>query len=92
MLLILITFSNCLQIALQTLNILDRDGETLRKDNKDEKEKNEKLLHKYKVLEDEYDLLKIEHKKIVEHCKFLERINGIAIGEKFESSDCSESQ
>ena len=51
----------------------------MRKDNKGEKEKNEKLLHKYKVLEDEYDLLKIEHKKIVEHCKFLEQINGIAM-------------
>ncbi len=44
------------------------------------------------ILEDEYDLLKIGHKKIVEHCKFLEQINGIAIVEKFESSDCSESQ
>ena len=90
MLLILITYSSWFQITLQTVNDLDRDGETLRKDNKAEKEKNEKLLNKYKVLEDEFDLLKIEHKKIVEHCKFLEQINGIE--EKYESSDCSQSQ
>ena len=50
------------------------DGECLRKENRNEKEKNEKILSKYKILESEYDLLKIEHKKIVEHCKFLEQI------------------
>ena len=72
------------------MNDLDRDGETLRKDNKDQKDKNEKLLSKYKALEDEFDLLKIEHKKIVEHCKFLEQLNGIE--EKYESSDFSQSQ
>ena len=33
------------------------------KDNKDEKDKYEKLLSKYKVHEDKFDLLKIEHKK-----------------------------
>ena len=53
------------------------DGECLRKENRNEKEKNEKILSKYKILESEYDLLKIEHKKIVEHCKFLEQIVGI---------------
>ena len=50
------------------------EGECLRKENRNEKEKNEKILSKYKILESEYDLLKIEHKKIVEHCKFLEQI------------------
>ena len=53
------------------------DGECLRKENRNEKEKNEKILSKYKILESEYDLLKIEHEKIVEHCKFLEQIVGI---------------
>ena len=73
---------------MQTVNHLDMDGETLRKENKDEKEKNEKLFNKYKILEDEFDLLRIEHKKIAEHCKFLEQINGIE--DKCESNDCSD--
>ena len=85
---LLIKSSIWLQNILQTVNQLDIDGETLRKENKDEKEKNEKLLNKYKVLEDEFDLLRIEHKKIVEHCKFLDQIKEIE--DKCESSDCSE--
>ena len=60
----------------------------MRKDDEDEKEKNENLLREYKVLEDEYDLLKIEHRnnKIVEHCKFLEQKNGVEIGKKYGSA------
>ena len=71
----------------QTVNHLDLEGDTLRKDNKAEKQKNEKLLVKYKILEDEFDLLKIEHQRILDHCKLLEQMNSIQ--GNHESIDCT---